>query len=74
MATKKKTTVETDKPAKTVKAVKATAKTTAAKSAASDNSHFLILQTIFTPLISTSFFNYITAIELRFSHLKFSVE
>lgn len=34
MATKKKTTVETDKPAKTVKAVKATAKTTAAKSAA----------------------------------------
>lgn len=34
MVTKKKTTVETDKPAKTVKAVKATAKTTAAKSAA----------------------------------------
>lgn len=34
MATKKKTTVETDKPAKTVKAVKATAKTTAAKAAA----------------------------------------
>lgn len=34
MATKKKTTVETDKPAKTVKAVKTTAKTTAAKPAA----------------------------------------
>lgn len=34
MATKKKTTVETDKPAKTVKALKTTAKTTAAKPAA----------------------------------------
>ena len=34
MATKKKTTVETDKPAKTVKAVKTTEKTTAAKPAA----------------------------------------